>query len=358
MYMATAEATANIALVKYWGKRDERLVLPKEGSVSVTMDEQLKTRTTVMFSEKFKEDELILNGKKLEGNDVKERLQQLDVIRKRAGINMKAKIVSLNCFPTSAGFASSSAGLAALAIAAATALNLNLDSKELSILARLGSGSACRSVLGGFVEWKKGSKDDGSDSYAVQFASHLHWPEFRNVIAVTETEKKKISSRAGMKQTVETSILYNARLAYLPKLIEDVKKAILEKDLQNLLQMVMRESNNLHAVMLDTWPPIIYLNDTSKEIIYAIHEYNNNCKEIRAGYTFDAGPNAHIFTVEKYVPEIVSVLSHIEGVKKIIVCKVGEGPKILNDEKDHLIDENGNVKNYYYDEEKQKIIVE
>ncbi|MGB9695575.1 MAG: diphosphomevalonate decarboxylase [Candidatus Micrarchaeia archaeon] len=358
MYRATAEATANIALVKYWGKRDEKLILPKEGSISATMDEQLKTRTTVMFSDKFLKDELILNGKKMEGKDTEERLQQLDVVRKKAGTNLKAKIVSLNCFPTAAGFASSAAGLAALAVAAVAALDLKVDSKELSILSRLGSGSACRSVLGGFVEWKKGCKADGSDSYAVQIAQSSHWPEFRNVIAIVESGKKKVSSRAGMKQTVATSLLYPARLNYLPKLIENVKAAILNKDLPKLLEMVMRDSNNMHATMLDTWPPIMYLNDVSKEIIYAIHDYNTSAGEIKAGYTFDAGPNAHIFTIEKYVPEIKKILEEIEGVQKIMVCKIGNGPKILTAERDHLIDENGNVKKHFFDETSGKLIVE
>lgn len=357
MYRATAEATANIALVKYWGKRDEKLILPQEGSISVTMDEQLKTRTTVLFSEKFDKDEFILNNKLMERRDVEERVQQLNVIRKKAKLDLKAKVVSLNCFPTAAGFASSAAGLAALAVAATAALNLKVDSRELSILSRLGSGSACRSVIGGFVEWKKGVKADGSDSYAVQIAPPSHWPEFRNVIAIVEAGKKKITSRSGMKQTVATSLLYPARLKYLPKLIKDVKEAIFEKDLSKLLEMVMRESNNLHSVMLDTWPPIMYLNDASREIIYAVHEYNDSVGEIRAGYTFDAGPNAHIFTVEKYVPEIKKVLEEISGVQKVMVCKVGDGPKILTNESEHLINENGDIRRHFFDETSGKIIV-
>ena len=349
MYRATAEATANIALVKYWGKRDEKLILPQQGSVSVTMDEKLKTRTTVFFSKDIKEDELILNGKKVEGKEASERLQQLDLIRKKAGVDLKARIVSLNCFPT--------AGLAALAVAATAALNLQLDKRELSILARLGSGSACRSVVGGFVEWKRGEKEDGSDSYAVQIAPASHWPEFRNVIAIVERGKKRVSSRAGMKQTVATSVLYKERLNYLPGLIEGVKKDILNKNLSSLLEKVMRESNNMHATMLDTWPPIIYLNDISREIIYAIHDYNDSCGEIRAGYTFDAGPNAHVFTVEKYVDEVKSLLENIKGVKGTMVCKVGEGPKVLKDEKDHLVNEDGSVREAYYDEGSGEIII-
>ena len=228
MGLATFEATANIAVAKYWGKRDEKLILPKEGSLSFTMDDQLKTRTSVLFSPALKEDEFWLNGKKMDmaDKDTAERLQQIEIIRQKAGIKDKAKIVSLNCFPTAAGFASSAAGLAALACAASKAAGLDLSTEELSILARLGSGSACRSVLGGFVEWKKGIKPDGSDSYAEQIAPASRWPELRNVIAIGDSGKKKVSSRAGMKQTVATSALYPARLAYMPKLITDMKAAV------------------------------------------------------------------------------------------------------------------------------------
>ena len=106
--LVTAEGTANIAVIKYWGKRDEKLILPTNSSLSFTMDEQLKTRTTVMFSDKFTADEFWLNGQKMDLTDKEtaERLQQLDVIHKKAGITAKARIVSLNCFPTAAGFAS------------------------------------------------------------------------------------------------------------------------------------------------------------------------------------------------------------------------------------------------------------
>jgi len=355
--ISTCEATANIAVVKYWGKRDEKLILPQEGSLSFTMDEQLKTRTTVAFDPSFTQDELWLNGKKMDlsDKDTAERLQQLDVIREKAGLREKAKIVSVNCFPTAAGFASSAAGLAALACAASKAAGLNLSTKELSILARLGSGSACRSVVGGFVEWKKGEKPDGSDSHAVQIAPHTHWPELRNVIGITDPSKKKVSSRAGMKQTVATSVLYKARLSYLPKLIEEVKKAVLEKNFPAFGEMIMRESNNLHSVMLDTWPPIIYLNDVSRQVIYAIHEWNQAQGEVKAAYTFDAGPNPHVYTTADYAEEIQKLLREIEGIQKTMVCKIGSGPKYLSE--GHLVGSDGIVREAFFDESKKQLVV-
>lgn len=358
MHIATCEATANIAVVKYWGKRDEKLILPMNGSLSFTMDEQLKTRTSVVFSDKFNEDELWLNGSKmnLADKETAERMQQLDVIRSKAGIKSKAKIVSYNSFPTAAGFASSAAGLAALACAASKAAGLKLTSQELSILARLGSGSACRSVLGGFVEWKKGTKADGSDSVAVQIAKDTHWPELRNVIAIVDAGKKKVSSRSGMKQTIATSALYKSRQEYLPKLIEDVKKSVVAKDFSTFGELIMRESSNTHAVMLDTWPPIMYLNDYSKQVIYSIHDFNSANDEITAAYTFDAGPNAHIYTTESQVDSVKKMLSEIEGVNKVMVCKVGGGPKYLD--KGHLISDGGSVLQAHYDEKNKDLIVE
>lgn len=357
MKIATVEATPNIAVTKYWGKRDTKLMLPKNGSLSFTMDETIKTRTTVAFDESFKEDEAWLGGKKLEGKELEEISKFLDLAREKAGVSLKARVVSINGFPTAAGMASSASGMAALACAATKALGLNLGEKELSMLARRGSGSASRSVTGGFVEWKRGEKEDGSDCYAEQVAPASHWPEIRNVIAVTAKEKKKVSSRAGMKQTVETSVLYPARLEYIPNLMEEVKKAVLEKDFATFGEKIMRESSNLHAVMLDTWPPILYLNDISKQIIYAVHEYNEKAGSIVAAYTFDAGPNAHIYTTVDQVEGIKKMLSEIEGIESTLVCGIGNGPKQLSE--GHLLNaETGELLPHRFDEEKNEIIVE
>ena len=341
---ATAEATPNIAIIKYWGKRDEKLILPQQSSISVTLN-MLKTRTTIAFSEQFKQDEIWINNKKLTtAEELEKALPQLDVIRNIAKTNMKAKIVSYSVAPVAAGLAGSASGLCAIAVAAIKALVLDVDYKKLSILCRIGSGSACRSVYGGFVEWLRGTNPDGSDSYAVQIVDENYWPEFRIVIGIAESGEKKVKSRAGMRQTVATSILYNSRLAYLPKVLEETRKAILEKNLVKLCEIAMRDSNNMHAVMLDTWPPIIYLNDISKEVIYSIHELNQS--EIKAGYSFDAGPNPAIFTIDKYVGQIEKILKDC-GIEEIIVSKVGSGPKILESEKEHLIDENGEIRRHY-----------
>jgi diphosphomevalonate decarboxylase len=328
-------ATPNIAVVKYWGKRDNFLNLPDNGSISVTMDESLRTTTTVEFDPSLRADALILNGKIAQQGETARATKVLAAIRKQAGIKTRARVSSTNNFPTAAGIASSASGFAALACAGADAAGLRASSKELSIFARLGSGSACRSVLGGFVEWKMGSKKGGSDSYAVQIAPASHWSEIRNVIAITNPERKKIGSASGMEITSKTSKLYPERVRLNPKIIGMMKRAIAGRDLEAFLTLTMRESSHMHAVMLDSFPPIIYLNDISREIMNAVLDYNEAKGQVCAGYTFDAGPNAHVYTISKYENEVKKLLSEISGVQKIMVCRPGNGPRKLP-EKDAL----------------------
>ena len=329
MKKSTWEATPNIALVKYWGKSDNRLNIPMNGSVSVTMDRTLRTITTVEFDAALPKDELVLNGKAADGQEVARASRVLGAIRARANLRAMARISSENNFPTGAGIASSASGFAALACAGADAAGLKASGRELSIFARLGSGSACRSVLGGFVEWKAGNRKDGSDSYAVQIAPSSHWPALRNVIAITDSGRKKIGSAEGMELTAKTSTLYPERVRSRAKIIGMMKTAIRSRDLPHFLELTMRESSHMHAVMLDTFPPVMYLSDVSREIIYAVHDFNAEKGAVVAGYTFDAGPNAHVYTVNSHVDEVERMLEGIAGVQKTIVCRPGNGPRKL-----------------------------
>ena len=326
-FAATAEASPNIAFVKYWGLRDEKLNLPFNGSISVTMTNNLKTISSVTFSNDFKNDVAWLNKKRVIGVELEEITKQLDVVRERADVRLKALVNAETNFPIGAGLASSSSGFASLTCASAKALNLNLNETELSLLARRVSGSACRSIYGGFVEWKRGVRSDGKDSYAVQIVPKEHWPEFRNIIAITDSGKKRVSSREGMRRTVGTSKLFKKRVKELPRTLEVVREAILRKNYGTLFEVTMWESDNFHSVLLDSKPPLVYLNEISKRIIEAIRKFNSD--EFKAGYTFDAGPNAHIFTLERYAKQVEKLLSETKGVKKVIVCKAGDGPKYL-----------------------------
>lgn len=337
--ISTFEATPNIALIKYWGKRDSRLMLPQNGSISITLDNSVRTVTSVLFSGRLKADAAWINGKKAEGKELQRLLVPVDLVREKAGIKDRVAIASENNFPTAAGIASSASGFAALACAASDAAGLKLGAAELSVLARMGSGSACRSVLGGFVEWKKGERGDGADSAAEQIAPASHWG-LCDLIAVCESREKKVSSRAGMEQTVKTSGLYAKRMADLPARIAKLRQAILIKDSQTVFSIAMEDSMSMHATMLDTKPPIMYLNDVSREAIYAVNELNEGEGRLACGYTFDAGPNAHLLCEEKDIGLVKKHVSRIEGIEKFYDCGIGDGPKKLK-EGEGLLTEDG-----------------
>lgn len=321
---ATALANSNIAIIKYWGKRDEKLILPRNSSLSFTMDEQLQTKTTVEFNDSYDNDMVYIDNEKANEKETARVSAFLDLIREKAGISSKATVISKNTFPKAAGMASSASAFAALAAAASKAAGLNLSLTEISILARQGSGSAIRSIYGGAVKWEMGKKADGSDSIAVQVVSKGHWPEIRNVIGLLTKKEKKVSSRAGMAETVKTSTLYEARLAHVHERLAVAEDAIKKKDFNRLAEVIMRESDNMHAVMLDTYPPIIYLNDTAKAVMESVIEFNAKKGENVIAYTFDAGPNPHLYTTEKYVSEAIAILE-ANDIKEHIVCKVGDG---------------------------------
>ncbi len=247
--------------------------------------------------------------------------------------------MSKNNFPTATGLASSAAGMATLVFAASKALGVKLSVKELSIIVRLGSGSACRSVAGGFVRWNKGTRIDGEDSYAEQIADENYWGEITNIITVISEKKKRVSSRSGMKQTMLTSHLYKERPQFAEGLAVRLAGAIKDRDFETLAEITMKESNNLHATMLDTYPPIMYLSDVSKEVMYAVHDLNESEGKLVAGYTFDAGPNAHVITLDKYRNKVRKRLEEIDGINRFIESKAGSGPRLLKQE-DSLIDGN------------------
>jgi diphosphomevalonate decarboxylase len=323
--IATAIATPNIAFVKYWGNRNERLILPAGGSLSMTLDRTFTTKTTAYFSEKLKKDELVLNGKKVSPLDAPRIAAHVDVMRHAGRSKMHCRIESMNNFPTSAGIASSASGFAALTLACAKALGIRKNMQELSALARLGSGSATRSFFGGFVEWMKGERKDGKDSFARQVAPAAHWKELRDVVAVVSEERKHLSSRDAMRITIKTSRLFKERMESQPVMLSRMREAILEKDAQALFAGIMAESDSMHACMADSRPPIVYMNGTSRKIVQAVDALNDG--GLICGYTFDAGPNAHVITTAGKVGAVKKALAEVEGVRKMMVSGVGSGPE-------------------------------
>jgi diphosphomevalonate decarboxylase len=332
----TASGSPNIALIKYWGRRDDLLNLPNNSSISMTLGDGLTTTTSVMFSDRIKEDAVYINGKRQDykaANDEKSgfMLKAIEYMREAAKTNARLLAVSKNSFPSDAGLASSASGAATMVYALNEALGLKMQQKELSIVARQISGSACRSIFGGIVKWNKGSRSDGSDSFAEQVVPADYWPDLVDIIAIVSESKKKVSSSEGHKVTVRTSALYRARPPFAEAGVAKVIEAVHEKDFNSLAELIMRDSNDMHATMLDSWPPIIYLNDASKGIIGAIHEINQSHGENMAAYTFDAGPNGHIITLRKYEAEVTERLSKAVGIKSIITSGIGSGPRKSED---------------------------
>ncbi|AOL16484.1 diphosphomevalonate decarboxylase [Sulfolobus sp. A20] len=318
----TVTAPSNIAIVKYWGKRgDEKLNLPLNSSISITLDEQLSVTTTISLN-KDEKDVIIVNGKILSEEESREYAGRvIEKFRQIVSKNFHVRIESIANFPANAGLASSAAGIAAITLGLNELLGLDLPLKELSKIARLGSGSACRSMFGGFVMWEKGIREDGEDSYCYQLFPSDHWRDLVDIIAIISEEEKKISSRRGMMRSAETSELMECRLKFIENSINEVVDAIRKKDEKRFYYYVMRHSNSMHAVILDSWPSFFYLNDKSLKIMEWVQEFGN------AGYTFDAGPNPHIFTTEKYINEVMDFLEKV-GVKRVVISRVGQGPSL------------------------------
>lgn len=325
----TAIANANIALVKYWGKRDERRILPQNSSIGLTTD-CLSIKTTVDFSPEHKKDILILNDKEFKkgSEEYDEYFESfLNKLRIFGKSKLKAKVVSKSNFPRGAGLASSSAGFAAFAAAANKALGLGFKNKELSILARQGSGSASRSIYDGFVEWKKGERKDGLDSFAEQIVNENYWPDFRMIICLTSKKEKKIKSRTGMAQTVKTSPFYDGWLKTIDDDLKKVRKGIIKRDFSLVGKTAEENCLKMHALMLSTKPPIIYWNSGTIELVHKVIEWRENGLECY--FTIDAGPQVKILCLKKDLPEILKRAKKTAGIEDIIVTKPGPGPKIV-----------------------------
>ncbi|XP_071443909.1 diphosphomevalonate decarboxylase [Hetaerina americana] len=388
MNIVTCIAPVNIAVIKYWGKRNEDLILPLNDSISATLSmDQMRATTTVMASPDFAEDKIWLNGKQEAFSTNIRLINCVREIKKRAKSNggdgenkildWHIHICSENNFPTAAGLASSAAGYACLVYALAQLYGVKGD---ISNLARQGSGSACRSVYGGFVQWHRGIEGDTEEtrgSVAEQLVNEFHWPELRIVILVVNDVKKKTSSSIGMKRSMDTSELLKYRVQIcVPRRVEAMKKAIAEKDFETFGEITIKDSNQFHAVCLDTYPPVVYMNEVSNSIIELVHSYNSFHGKMKVAYTFDAGPNACLFLMEENLNEMISLINYafpfshgdsyfrglplISGpapqhicssinikphsrdlLKYIIHTKLGPGPRQLGEQDDHLLNSAG-----------------
>ena len=323
MSTATAQAHPNIALIKYWGNRDNELRIPSNGSISMNL-EGLSTRTTVSFQPSLPFDELIINGREVTGKGLERVSSILDLVRAQVGIRDRAEIISENDFPAGAGIASSAAAFAALALASSHAAGLTLSEEQLSRLARRGSGSACRSIPAGFVEWRAGTTDE--DSFAVSIAPPEHW-DLADCIAIVHAGHKKTGSTEGH-ALAGTSPLQSARVDDAPRRLEICRDAILRRDFDALAHIIELDSDMMHAVMQTSNPPLLYWQAATVEIFHAVREWR--ASGLAVAYTVDAGPNVHVICPREVQKDAERRLREIPGVSEVLLAKVG-GPARLGD---------------------------
>uniref|UniRef100_A0A915PZE4 Diphosphomevalonate decarboxylase n=1 Tax=Setaria digitata TaxID=48799 RepID=A0A915PZE4_9BILA len=310
-------APINIALIKYWGKRNEellflgfihfqKLMLPLNDSISLTINE-VCAKTRIRIGPSIKEDSVSINGS--------------DMCLSRHQRFLRCfGVVSETSFPIEAGLASSAAGFAAIAYGLGQIYQLNMG--DIVRIARLGSGSACRSILSGLVHWKAGTAEDGTDCVCETIFSEDYWPTLRSIVLVTSHDAKEVGSSIGMQSTVETSKLLRARVDIVPEQILKLKNAFRERNFEKLAEVIMSESGQLHALCMDTMPSLKYLNDSSWYLMRIVHALNKYCKSIKVAYTFDAGPNCCLFLESADVPLVLATINKYCELSSTLIEKV------------------------------------
>jgi diphosphomevalonate decarboxylase len=316
---ATAVAHPNIALVKYWGKRDERLLLPHQSSLSVTLA-PLSVEARVELGTRSQS--VRINGREARG-EARDRVVKV----LRAAGARGARVDTRGDFPAGAGLASSAAAFAAIAVAARAAAGLERNDAESSRLARLGSGSACRSVQGGFCLWRRGKRADGRDSYAVQIYPASHWPRLRLVAAIVSRTEKEISSREGMRRTVATSPYFGAWATDAEREVRFAERLVARRDLEALGDLAERNAWRMHASALGADPPICYLLPGTLEIILGVREARR--RGVPVWFTLDAGPNPILLTDAAHEGAAVR-LARAAGAAAVVRCRLGGDARVVD----------------------------
>ncbi|WP_461218312.1 diphosphomevalonate decarboxylase [Lapidilactobacillus salsurivasis] len=318
--MATARAYTNIALIKYWGKQDPQQMLPYNSSLSLTLD-QFYTETKVEFLPKQTNqtaDSFVFAGVT---QPVTSRITQvLDLIRQKAGWSNFARVETENHVPTSAGLASSASAFAALAAAGARAAGLQLSPRELSILARHGSGSACRSIFGGFVVWHAGHDDHSS--YAEPLLATVDFPIVVIAVLVDQRPKKVLSS-AGMQQSVATSPFYPAWVQTAESGIATMSQAIAARDITKIGQLSEANAMQMHATTLSAVPPFTYFAPLTLKIWQLVQEFR--IKGLSCYITLDAGPNPKLLCAKQDAAAVVEKLQAELPQVQCTICQPGPG---------------------------------
>lgn len=316
---AAAVAHPNIALVKYWGKQDLPGNRPAVPSISITLD-SLRTDTAVSFDPALDADTLSLNGRP-DSKTVVRVSACLDAMRTRAGSRLFAHVDTRNNFPTHAGLASSASGFAALVVAADRALGLDLPRDELSRIARRSSGSAARSLYGGFVEMPLAA--DGEAAYPLLDGDQ--WP-LSVVIAVTATSAKAVGSTEGMERTARTSDYYRAWLDCAGRDFAEARDAILGRDFERLARVAERSCLKMHALMLSADPGLIYWNSASVACLHGLRALRD--EGVQVFFTMDAGPQVKAVCTPGDRRRVAGALASIPGVLQVLECGLGPGAAV------------------------------
>jgi len=329
-----ARAPSNIAFIKYWGKSELSSQWPANDSISMTLD-HLATVTCATPDPTLADHTLQLNQVDHKRGDkiASKVFQHLDRLSAAMASETKFHIRSANSFPSACGIASSASGMAALTIASTAAMLAEGDLEKLrqrkfgsftlNDLARLGSGSATRSLLGGFVQWQKGPS--ATEQTVSQLFSAEYWP-LADMVVVLDQNEKKISSSEGHQQAWQ-SPLFLPRLAALPERAELVQFALKNRDFSLLGQQLEAEALEMHAVMMTSEPPITYwVEETSQFLTWLRKERVLN--GLPAYFTIDAGPNIHVICEQKDRAQVQEKLKNHWQNYRILVDTVGSGPKL------------------------------
>jgi len=325
MAEAVARANSNVALVKYWGKRNEALNLPYTSSISITLG-GLTTTAHAATRDDLRHDQVIVDGRHAPAPVTARITAYLDMLRRMAAQPTRLIVELQSNFPVAAGLASSASTFAALATAASTALGIALSPAQLSILARRGSGSAARSIFGGFVEWLGGELGDGSDSYAVPIAAADHW-DVGFAIAITAEEPKQIGSSAAMSHSVKQSPFFPAWLQGQEDDLDAVRRGILARDLATVGEAMEHNCLKMHAVALAARPSLLYWKPATLAVIARVRELRDECTE--AYFTIDAGPQVKVLCHLAERAAVADALCRVPGGQRVLLSQPGGGVELV-----------------------------
>lgn len=328
----SAVAGANIALVKYWGKRAAKGNLPAVGSLSITLA-NLKTHTRVTPDPSLARDELLLNGRE----DERQRQRVAETLGRARALAAPtqgeqlpfARVESRNDFPTGAGLASSASGFAALALAATRAYGARVDASALSALARQGSGSAARSIFGGYVEMARGERDDGADAVATPLLDAERWP-LEVVVAITAAGAKDVGSTEGMNLTADTSPYWQGWIDAQHDDLAEARAAVLARDFEKLADVSEFSCLKMHGLAMSARPGLLYWNGPTVACMQRIRELRQR-EALAVFFTVDAGPQVKAICAPAHVAAVREALADVAGVRSVLHTPLGPGAHLVED---------------------------